>query len=107
MKTGAMLSNGQKAPVCKRPSCRIHFHSDKRVKWRRFLTPETFPPGTVRCSEESSEGASAVFAEVGPGYFATMRIPLRAGRALAVTDDERAPWVAVINSSMANRYFSR
>jgi len=36
-----------------------------------------------------------------------MRISWLAGRAPAVTDDERAPWVAVINSSMANRYFSR
>src|SRR5262249_29322797 len=31
-------------------ACRVPFHSDKPVKWRRFLPPETFPPGTVRCS---------------------------------------------------------
>jgi len=31
-------------------ACRVQFHSDKPVKWRPFLPPETFPPGTVRCS---------------------------------------------------------
>ena len=31
-------------------ACRVQFHSHKPVKWRRFLPPETFPPGTVRCS---------------------------------------------------------
>ncbi|HLM97873.1 MAG TPA: ABC transporter permease [Bryobacteraceae bacterium] len=57
-------------------------------------------------SEESSEGASAVFMEVGTGYFSTMRIPVIAGRAPAAADDERAPWIAVINAAMAKRYFS-
>src|SRR6516165_6794201 len=38
-------------------ACRIHFHSDKRVKWRRFLPPETFPPGTVGRSPETRLGA--------------------------------------------------
>jgi hypothetical protein len=28
-------------------ACRIHFHSDNRVKCRRFLAPETFPLGTA------------------------------------------------------------
>src|SRR5713226_8170559 len=34
-------------------ACRIHFNSDKRVKWHRFLTPETFPPGTVPRSDRT------------------------------------------------------
>jgi putative ABC transport system permease protein len=58
-------------------------------------------------SEDSSEPTSAVFMEVGAGYFSTMRIPVIAGRASAATDDERAPWIAVINAAMAKRYFSR
>jgi len=58
-------------------------------------------------SEDSSEPARAVFMEVGTGYFSTMRIPVIAGRAPVVTDDERAPWIAVINEAMAKRYFSR
>jgi hypothetical protein len=28
-------------------ACRIHFYYGKRVKWRSFLPPETFPAGTV------------------------------------------------------------
>src|SRR5437773_4591404 len=35
-------------------ACRIHFNSDKRVKWHRFLTPETFPPGTVPRSDRDT-----------------------------------------------------
>jgi putative ABC transport system permease protein len=58
-------------------------------------------------AEDGSEPPSAVFTEVGAGYFATMRIPLLAGRALGTNDDERSPWVAVINATMAKRYFSR
>ncbi len=58
-------------------------------------------------SEEGPEPASAVFLEAGAGYFATMRMPMLAGRALTATDDERAPWVAVINAAMAKRYFAQ
>jgi putative ABC transport system permease protein len=38
-----------------------------------------------------------------PGYYAALRVPLIRGRALAPTDDERAPPVAVINQTMARR----
>jgi predicted permease len=58
-------------------------------------------------SEDGSEPTTAVFMEVGAGYFSTMQIPIIAGRAPAATDDERAPWIAVINAAMAKRYFSR
>lgn len=42
---------------------------------------------------------------VSPDYFATMRIPLRAGRYLGDHDIADAPRVAVINETMARRYF--
>lgn len=42
---------------------------------------------------------------VGPTYFATMGIALRSGRDLDETDRERAPLVAVINETMARRYW--
>src|SRR5712692_4121997 len=58
-------------------------------------------------SQEGSEPPSAVFTEVGAGYFETMRIPVLGGRALTVKDDEGSPWVAVINATMGKRYFSR
>ena len=40
-------------------------------------------------------------------YFRTMRIPLRAGRALTSQDRDGAELVGVVNESMARRYFPR
>ena len=42
---------------------------------------------------------------VAPGYFETMKIPLLAGRFLDERDDMPAPRTAVINQTMARRYF--
>jgi predicted permease len=43
--------------------------------------------------------------EVAPDYFATMGIPLVVGRELAWKDDANAPKVAVINETMAKKFF--
>jgi predicted permease len=43
---------------------------------------------------------------VGPNYFRTMRIPLAQGRPFHSSDDEDAPWVAIINETMAERYWT-
>jgi predicted permease len=42
---------------------------------------------------------------VGPNFFETMEIPLLVGRSLTPHDGERAAPVAVINQTMARRYF--
>jgi predicted permease len=42
---------------------------------------------------------------VGPTYFETMGMSLRLGRAFTPHDNENAPKVAVVNESMARRYF--
>ena len=42
---------------------------------------------------------------VTPGYFAAMRIPLRAGRLFTADDDNRHPLVALINETMATTLF--
>ena len=42
---------------------------------------------------------------VGPGYFATMGIPLLAGRDFTDGDTPAAPLVAIINEAMAQKYF--
>src|SRR5580658_1405142 len=43
--------------------------------------------------------------EVGPGYFATMGIPLVEGREFTRADKETAPLVAVVNEFMAAKYW--
>jgi predicted permease len=42
--------------------------------------------------------------QIGPGYFATMQIPLLSGREFTVHDSEKAPWVAIVNETLARRY---
>jgi len=42
---------------------------------------------------------------IGPDYFVTLGIPLRAGRSIAWTDDANAPKVAVVNEAFARRFF--
>lgn len=42
---------------------------------------------------------------ISPNYFETMRIPIRKGRALTLQDDMDHQLVAVINESMARKYF--
>jgi putative ABC transport system permease protein len=42
---------------------------------------------------------------VSPAYFATLGIPLVAGREFAMTDDARAPKVAIVNETLARKYF--
>ncbi len=51
------------------------------------------------------EQPSAEFNEVGPAYFATMGIPLVAGREFARSDNETALPVAVVNEVMANQFW--
>jgi predicted permease len=38
-------------------------------------------------------------------YFRALRVPLAAGRAVTAADDAKAPRVAVVNETMANRFF--
>ncbi len=43
--------------------------------------------------------------QVGPGYLATLGIPLLSGREFARTDDENAPLAAIVNRTMMMRYW--
>jgi predicted permease len=48
---------------------------------------------------------SALDSAVGDRYFATLRIPMLAGRSFAPTDTETSPKVAVINQALAKQFF--
>jgi len=47
----------------------------------------------------------ALFTLVAPDYFKTMEIPLARGRDFADRDEETAPFVAIVNESLARRSF--
>jgi len=51
------------------------------------------------------EQPAAEYNEVGPGYFGTMGIPLVSGREFTRADDEQAALVAVVNETMAAKYW--
>jgi len=51
------------------------------------------------------EAPTADYNEVGPGYFATMGIPLVSGREFTRTDNETAPLAAIVDETMVRRYW--
>jgi macrolide transport system ATP-binding/permease protein len=51
------------------------------------------------------ESPTVEYNEVGDNYFVTMGIPLVAGREFTRADDEKAELVAVLNETMAQRYW--
>jgi macrolide transport system ATP-binding/permease protein len=51
------------------------------------------------------EQPTVQYNEVGPDYFATMGIPLMSGREFTRADDEQAALVAVVNETMAAKYW--
>ena len=51
------------------------------------------------------ERPAVEYNEVGPDYFATMGIPLVSGREFARTDDENSAPVAIVNETMAAKYW--
>jgi predicted permease len=54
---------------------------------------------------EPDEQPTVDYNEVGPGYLATMGIPLLSGREFTRADNENSAPVAVVNQSMALRYW--
>lgn len=55
--------------------------------------------------EDASRMPRAELRSITPGYFATLRIPLRAGRALTEADSQRDPRPILINEALAQAYF--
>jgi macrolide transport system ATP-binding/permease protein len=52
-----------------------------------------------------NEQVAANYNQVSEGYFATIGIPIVAGREFARNDDENAPPVAIVNETMAAKYW--
>jgi len=52
-----------------------------------------------------NEQVSADYNQVGEGYFATIGIPIVAGREFTRNDDENAPPVAIVNETTASKYW--
>lgn len=55
--------------------------------------------------EEGPDHAVAAFNAVSADYFKTLQIPLLRGRYFETRDDERAPWVAIVNEAFARHYW--
>jgi predicted permease len=43
---------------------------------------------------------------IGPGYFATVGVPILTGRALTENDNQRSPKVAIINATLSRTFFA-
>jgi predicted permease len=65
--------------------------------WGNDVRVEGFPSGP-------DIDSNARFNEVGPGYFATLGIPLLAGREFTVADDAGARDVAIVNEAFAKKF---
>lgn len=74
-------------------------------------TPFTYQAySTARIATDSYQAApneqpTVVYNEVGPGYLATMGIPLLEGREFTREDNENAQPVAIVNQAMAAKYW--
>ena len=52
-----------------------------------------------------SERPIAILQTVTPGYFRTLDIPMRGGRGFALSDTATTPLVAIVNESLARRFW--
>jgi len=64
--------------------------------WSRAFTVE---------GREVTEGLSSDYRVISPGYLEAMGIPILEGRGFTLRDDERAPRVAVVDESLARRFW--
>jgi len=67
-------------------------------EWDQWVTIDTYKP-------KQGELPDPHMNFVSPNYFATMEIPLLAGRDFKVTDTAGAPLVVIVNESFAKKYF--
>jgi len=80
------------------------------VAWSRSVpfSYRSFASGPVAIEgfvTEPGEQPIVEYNEVGPAYLSTMGIPLISGRDFTLADNETAPEVAVVNETMAQRFW--
>ncbi|MEM6704639.1 MAG: ADOP family duplicated permease [Acidobacteriota bacterium] len=71
-----------------------------------FLSGSTSTRTMHRPEMEGTEGTPVHIMTVAPEFFATLRIPLLAGRDFLATDTDETPDVAVVNATAAREFFS-
>jgi predicted permease len=76
-----------------------------RVRPFSYLPYSSAPIAVDGYQTAPDEQPTAEYDEVGPAYFATMGIPLVSGREFTRADDETAPPVAVVNETMAAKFW--
>jgi len=76
-----------------------------RVTPLGYATYSTTPVAVDGYQPSPDELPDIEYNQVGPGYLATLGIPLLSGREFVRTDDENAPLVAIVNRTMVNRYW--
>ena len=76
-----------------------------RVTPLGYATYSTTPIAVDGYQPLADEQPDVEYNQVGPGYLATLGIPLLSGREFARSDDENAPLVAIVNRTMVNRYW--
>ena len=76
-----------------------------RVTPFSYRTYSTAPIAVEGYVPPPDQQPSAEYNEIGPGYLATLGIPLLSGREFTRADDEAAPLVAVVDETMAARYW--
>ncbi len=81
---------------------------------RSVAAASQFPPSGPFTTQFALEGApasgqtmpTALVTVASPGYFDTLRVPLRAGRSISPSDRLATPRVAMINQAFAARYLA-
>jgi len=66
---------------------------------------DNFASFTIESSQAPSERHRVGHSRVAPGYFETLRIPLLRGRDFTRSDNASAPRVAIVNETMAHRFW--
>jgi predicted permease len=66
--------------------------------WHEAVSPMAVDPST-------GNKTTSYAAEISPGFFQTLGVPLLQGREFLQSDDEQHPHIAIVNASLAHRLF--